>query len=110
MKYAQTVCRRCTAALMILTIWLAIPVVALAAPSVVPQSDSSAGGKGGGCILMTYCITAFPIAVGIALAARACHRRDRSRPEQYTSLYDEEKLDEGKVDGKAKDKKDNKKV
>ncbi len=65
--------------------WLTLPGYALA-QKVVPGSEAAEPG-GAMSYLLPYFLVILSVGLGVFLVCRPSHRRDRARPEDYTSLH-----------------------
>jgi len=80
MKCLRLVWQRGGLALLTLIGWLAVHATALAQN--VPKKEES----GGGSYVLQYFLVILGVGLGMLLACRANHRRDRARPEQYDEM------------------------
>lgn len=81
MKHLQSFLRAARRVLPALIYGLAVQGTAFARP---PQPKQPASNPGGSYVF-SYAIVLLAVAVGLMLAFRPSHRRDRARPEQYDS-------------------------
>jgi hypothetical protein len=74
--------------------WLVAHGVALAQRGAAGAAETPTPGGGPSSYMLPYMITVVFIGLGIFVICRPTHRRDRARPEEYTSIIDDGTLSE----------------
>jgi Na+/proline symporter len=74
--------------------WLFLHGVALAQKGLPGPGQEATTGGGNSSYVLPYTIVTLFVALGIFVVCRPTRRRDRARPEEYTSIIDDGTLSE----------------